>query len=109
MAEATLGAARNNEIDSVFLSSSGGLWLTTEGAGLLFWKDGRLTEFRDRRCTPTRKMGKLVEDRDGSLWVQGAGGLFHLRGSVCEAVGPNRDTRGASPRDSSRIAMEPYG
>jgi signal transduction histidine kinase/ligand-binding sensor domain-containing protein len=90
VAEATLGAARDSEIDSVFPSSSGGLWLTTEGAGLLFWKDGRLTEFRDRRCTPTRKMGKLVEDRDGSLWVQGAGGLFHLRGLVCEAVGPEQ-------------------
>ena len=90
VAEATLGAAHNSEIDSVFLSSSGGLWLTTEGAGLLFWKDGKLTEFRDRRCTPTRKMGKLVEDRDGSLWVQGAGGLFHLRGSACDAVGPER-------------------
>jgi len=94
VAEATLGAARSSEIDSVFLSSSGGLWLTTEGAGLLFWKEGRLTEFRDRRCTPTRKMGKLVEDRDGSLWVQGAGGLFHLRGSVCEAVGPKQGYAG---------------
>src|SRR6202043_2123623 len=36
------------------------------------------------------KIGKLVEDRNGSLWVQGAGGLFHLRGSVCEAVGPEQ-------------------
>jgi len=97
VAEATLGAARSNEIDSVFLSSSGGLWLTTEGAGLLFWKDGRLTEFQDRRCTPTRKMGKLVEDRDGSLWVQGAGGLFHLRGSVCETVGPKQGYPGGFP------------
>jgi len=85
--KATLGAVHDSEIDSVFLSSSGGLWLTTESAGLLFWKDGRLTEFRDRRCTPTRKMGRLIEDRDGSLWVQGAAGLFHLRGSVCEQVG----------------------
>jgi len=56
-------------------------------SGLLFWKDGRLTAFPDRRCTPTRKMGRLVEDRDGSLWVQGAAGLFHLRGSVCEQAG----------------------
>jgi signal transduction histidine kinase/ligand-binding sensor domain-containing protein len=85
--EVTRGAARDSEIDSVFLSSSGGLWLTTEGAGLLFWKDGRLSEFPDRRCTPTRKQGKIVEDRDGSLWVQAAAGLFHLRGSVCEQAG----------------------
>ena len=56
--EVTRGAVRDNEIDSVFLSSSGGIWLTTEGAGLLFWKDGRLSTFPDRRCTPTRKQGR---------------------------------------------------
>src|SRR5439155_2617538 len=53
VAEATYGAVDNNEVDSVFLPSSGGLWLTTTGAGLLFWKDGRLSAFPDRRCTPT--------------------------------------------------------
>ena len=87
VAEATNGAVDINEIDSVFLPSSGGLWLSTTSAGLLFWKDGRLTEFPDRHCTPTRKMGRLVEGYDGSLWVQGAAGLFHLRGSVCEQAG----------------------
>ena len=87
MEDATYGAVHSSEIDSVLLPSSGGLWLTTESAGLLFWKDGRLTTFPDRRCTPTRKMGRLIEDRDGSLWVQAAAGLFHLRGSVCEQVG----------------------
>ncbi|HMD48982.1 MAG TPA: hypothetical protein VKG79_07785, partial [Bryobacteraceae bacterium] len=87
---ATFGAVHANEIDSVFFASNGGLWLTTEGAGLLFWKDGKLTEFRDRRCTPTRKQGKIIEDRDGSLWVQGASGLFRLRGNTCEAIGPKQ-------------------
>ncbi|MGO9261205.1 MAG: triple tyrosine motif-containing protein [Bryobacteraceae bacterium] len=87
VAEATFGAVDPNEIDSAFHPAGGGLWLTTMSAGLLFWKDGRLTAFPDRRCTPTRKMGRLVEDRDGSLWVEGAAGLFHLRGSVCEQVG----------------------
>jgi signal transduction histidine kinase/streptogramin lyase len=85
--EVTRGAVHDSEVDSVFLSSSGGLWLTTQGAGLLFWKDGRLTTFPDRRCTPTRKQGKIVEDGDGSLWVQASAGLFHLRGSVCEQAG----------------------
>lgn len=95
--EATRGAVRDDEIDSVFVSSSGGLWLTTEGAGLLFWKDGRLTKFPDRRCTPVRKHGKLVEDRDGSLWVQATAGLFHLRGSVCEQVGAEQGYPGGFP------------
>src|ERR1700683_1457747 len=85
--DVTRGAAHDNEIDSVFLSPSGGLWLTTEGAGLLLWKDGQLSTFPDRRCTPTRKQGQIVEDRDGLLWVQAKAGLFRLRGSVCEQVG----------------------
>jgi signal transduction histidine kinase/ligand-binding sensor domain-containing protein len=85
--DATSGMAHSNEIDSVFLSKSGGLWLTTESSGLLLWRAGKLTEFPDRRCTPTRKQGKIIEDNDGSLWVQGAGGLFRLRGHTCEAIG----------------------
>jgi len=85
--EATHGAVHNSDIDAVYLPSSGGLWLTTEAAGLLFWKDGRLTTFPDRRCTPTRKTGRLIADNDGSLWVQAAAGLFRLRGSVCEQIG----------------------
>ncbi len=87
MEEVTRGAVPDDDIDSVFLSSSGGLWLTTRGAGLLLWKDGGLTAFPDRRCTPTRKQGKIIEAQDGSLWVQAAANLFHLRGSVCEQAG----------------------
>ncbi len=95
--EVTRGAAHDSEIDSVFFSSSGGLWLTTEGAGLLFWKDGRLTTFPDRRCTPTRKQGQIIEDRDGSLWVQAKAGLFRLRGTVCEQVGVEQGYPGGFP------------
>src|SRR5262245_41445096 len=95
--EATRGAVATSEIDSVFLASSGGLWLTTQGAGLLFWKDGRLTALPDRRCTRTRKQGQLIEDTDGSLWVQATAGLFHLRGSVCEQVGIDQGYPGGFP------------
>ena len=34
----------------------------------------RIRLYPDRRCTPTRKMGQVIEDRDGSLWVQDAAG-----------------------------------
>ena len=95
--EVTRGAVREGEIDSVFLASSGGLWLPTEGAGLLFWKDGRLTNFPDRRCTPSRKQGQIIEDKDGSLWVQATAGLFRLHGSVCEQIGPNQGYPGGFP------------
>ena len=95
--EVTRGAVHDNEIDSVFLSSSGGLWFTTQGAGLLLWKDGQLTTFPDRRRTPIRKQGKIIEDRDGSLWVQATAGLFHLRGSVCEQIGADQGYPGGFP------------
>src|SRR5215471_1695302 len=95
--EVTRGAVHDSEIDSVFLSSSGGLWLPTQGGGLLFWKDGRLSNFPDRRCTPSRKQGQIVEDRERALWVQATAGLFRLRGSVCEQVGAEQGYPGGFP------------
>src|SRR5215831_13266526 len=95
--EVTNGEVQNSEIHSAFVSSSGGVWLKTRAAGLLYWKDERLTVFRDRRCTPASQLEGLAEDRDGSLWVQGSGGFFHLRGSVCEQVGVEQGYPGGFP------------
>ncbi|MEA2260848.1 MAG: hypothetical protein QOJ51_3673, partial [Acidobacteriaceae bacterium] len=95
--EATNGAAPNREIHAVFLAASGGVWLKTRAAGLLFWKDGRLTTFTDRRCTPVLQMEGIAEDRDGSLWLQTSGGLFHMRGSTCEQIGPEQGYPGGFP------------
>ncbi len=98
--EATNGAAPNSEIHAVFLSSSGGVWLKTRAAGLLFWKDGRLTTYTDRRCTPVLQMEGIAEDPDGGLWLQTSGGLFHMRGSVCERSARTWIPRWAFPRPS---------
>jgi ligand-binding sensor domain-containing protein/signal transduction histidine kinase len=95
--EVTNGAVENSQIHSAFLSSSGGVWLKTRAAGLLFWKDRRLSVFKDRRCTPALQMEGLAEDQDGSLWIQGSGGLFHMRGSVCEQVGAEHGYPGGFP------------
>jgi signal transduction histidine kinase/ligand-binding sensor domain-containing protein len=81
--EATNGAVRDNDIDSVFVSASGGVWLTTRSAGLILWKEGVLTTFSDRRCTPALKVGGMAEDADGSLWIQASAGLSHMSGSIC--------------------------
>ena len=95
--EATNGAIQNSEIHAVFLSASGGVWLKTRAAGLLFWKAGQLTTFTDRRCTPVLQMEGIAEDRDGSLWLQASGGLFHMRGSRCEQIGPEHGYPGGFP------------
>ena len=95
--EATNGAVPNSEIHAVFLSPSGGLWLKTRAAGLLFWKNGRLTTYRDRRCTPVLQLEGIGEDREGALWLQASGGLFRLRGSVCEKIGLEHGYAGGFP------------
>jgi signal transduction histidine kinase/ligand-binding sensor domain-containing protein len=95
--EATNGAIHNSEIHAVFLSANGGLWMKTRAAGMLFWKDGRLTTYSDRRCTPVLEMNGIAEGRDGSLWLQASGGLFHLQGSRCEEVGPKQGYSGEFP------------
>jgi signal transduction histidine kinase/ligand-binding sensor domain-containing protein len=95
--ETTNGAIHNNEIQSVFLSRSGGLWLKTRASGLLFWKAGSLSVYTDRRCTPVLQMEGIAEDFDGSLWLQASGGLFHMRGPVCEQVGPEHGYPGGFP------------
>src|ERR1700677_996991 len=95
--ESTNGAVRNSEIHAVFLSSTGGVWLKTRAAGLLFLKEGRLTTFADRRCTPALQMEGIAEDQDGSLWLQASGGLFHMRGSVCQQIGAEHGYPGGFP------------
>lgn len=65
--EVTNGAIQNNDVLSAFVYSSGHLWLTTRRAGFLVWKNGQLSVFPDRRCTPTAQMGGVGEGQDGSL------------------------------------------
>jgi len=75
----------NADIVTVFLSSSGGVWLTTRSHGLLLWKDNRVTNYPDPRCVPAAENG-IVEDRDGALWIAASSGLFRLKNGNCEQI-----------------------
>ena len=53
MQEVSNGAIRNDEAYAVMAGRSGYVWLTTRAAGLLLWKDGKVTAFPfDRRSSP---------------------------------------------------------
>jgi PAS domain S-box-containing protein len=84
--EVTNRQIHSMDIVTVFPSPSGGVWLTTRSRGLLLWKDNWVTNYPDRRCTPAQGLNGTVEDRDGSLWIAGSAGLFHLKNGNCEQI-----------------------
>jgi signal transduction histidine kinase/ligand-binding sensor domain-containing protein len=84
--EITSGATQHIELASAFVSSSGDVWFRTRRPGLLLWRDGRLSSFPIKGCTPGLLTGSTVEDRDGTLWVAGSAGLFIVGEGKCEQV-----------------------
>jgi ligand-binding sensor domain-containing protein len=83
--EVTNRQVHNADLVTVFLSSSGGVWLTTRTRGLLLWKDNRVTNYPDPRCVPAAEDG-IVEDREGALWIAASSGLFRLKNGNCEQI-----------------------
>jgi len=84
--EITSGATQHIELASVFVSSSGDVWLRTRMPGLLLWRDGKLSSYPSKGCTPGLLTGSTVEDRDGTIWVAGSAGLFIVGEGKCERV-----------------------
>lgn len=84
--EVTNHQIRNDSLNSVFVSSSGGLWFASRNKGLLLWKDNHVTTFPDRLCTPTTQATTMVEDTSGTLWIRSSHGIFRLKDGHCEAV-----------------------
>jgi ligand-binding sensor domain-containing protein/signal transduction histidine kinase len=62
---------------SLLRTRDGSLWIGTEGAGLLRWKNERLEHFGPAEGVPQSAIVALAETRDGSLWLGGRdGGLL---------------------------------
>jgi len=95
--EVTNREVHNANIVTVFLSSSGDVWLTTRTHGLLLWKDNRVTNYPDPRCVPAAETGGIVEDRDGALWIAAASGLYRLKNGNCEQIHNNPAFPGGFP------------
>lgn len=83
----TGGAVSNADLDAVFVTKNGDLWLTTRAFGLLRWSGGKLTTYPDRRCTSSEKTDGMVEASDGSLWIRTRSGIAHLSASGCQEMG----------------------
>jgi diguanylate cyclase (GGDEF)-like protein/PAS domain S-box-containing protein len=63
---------------SLLTTRDGSVWIGTEGAGLVQWKDGVYRRFTRKDGLPGNEVRALAEDRDGSLWVGTNNGLGRL-------------------------------
>jgi signal transduction histidine kinase/ligand-binding sensor domain-containing protein len=104
--EITAGATKNIEFASAFVSSSGDVWFRTRLPGLLLWRDGKLSAFPIKGCTPGLLTGSMVEDRDGGIWVAGSAGLFNVGEGKCERVSDKYGLPGGFP---SAITVDAAG
>jgi signal transduction histidine kinase/ligand-binding sensor domain-containing protein len=95
--EITSGATQHIELASAFVSSSGDVWFRTRMPGLLLWRDGKLSAFPVKGCTPGLLTGSTVEDRDGKIWVAGSAGLFIIGEGKCERVSEQYGLPGGFP------------
>ena len=60
-------AFRSGAIDSLLPDPGGGLWITTDGGGLVHHRDGRFEAVEPSRL-PAR-LRSLLRDPDGTLWI----------------------------------------
>ena len=75
--------ARGKRIVSIIPEESGGLWIATEGAGVIRL-DARgevMMRLTAVEGLPLNSVRSLLRDRDGTLWIGTAGGLCRWRNS----------------------------
>jgi signal transduction histidine kinase/ligand-binding sensor domain-containing protein len=96
--DVTNGAIRNGDVNSVLVGRGDYVWLTTRAAGLLLWKEQKVTAYPfDRRCISAAFTSGMAEDADGSLWVRGLSGLYHVAGGSCERIDADKGYPGGFP------------
>ena len=78
-APGNVAALRSPAIDSLLADPDGSLWITTDGGGLLRYRDGSFTAVDPPGLPP--RLRSLLRDPDGTLWIgSNQGGLLHLKG-----------------------------
>ena len=77
---------RSGAIDSLLAGPGGSLWITTDGGGLLSYRDGALAAL-DPPGLPVR-LRSLLAGPDGTLWIgTNQGGLIRLKGEAAVHAG----------------------
>jgi ligand-binding sensor domain-containing protein/signal transduction histidine kinase len=72
-------ALTNSSITALCADHTGGLWIGTDGGGLLWLKEGAFTRFSQATGLAGDAVRVIYESRDGSLWVGTTTGMSRRR------------------------------
>lgn len=59
--------------------NSAGLWLATDGEGLLYYKDGQFKQYTEEDGLANNTVRSLAETADGAIWVATYGGVSKFK------------------------------
>lgn len=104
-----LDPAGHDWVMALGADDDGGLWVSSFGNGVAYWRDGSFTYLTTSRGLPENRVRDLALDPDGSVWLATEAGLARARGgSVVQVIDASQGLpgaitsvfvdRGASPR-----------
>ena len=73
---------RDNSVFCLLTARDGGLWIGTEGGGLVRYKDGAFRRFSEADGLTNGFIRNVQQDQQGRIWVGTDGGLFRFEGDL---------------------------
>jgi ligand-binding sensor domain-containing protein/signal transduction histidine kinase len=83
----------SKQIRTLFLDSSGTLWVGTANAGLGRFRNGRFANFTMRDGLPDNSIAQILEDDSGRLWLGTGGGIACVSKTQFEDVAAGKTPR----------------
>jgi ligand-binding sensor domain-containing protein/signal transduction histidine kinase len=83
----------SKHVRTLFLDSSGTLWVGTADAGLGRFRNGRFVNFTTRERLPDNSIAQILEDDSSRLWLGTAGGIACVSKTQFENVAAGKASR----------------
>jgi signal transduction histidine kinase/ligand-binding sensor domain-containing protein len=80
----------SNRLFALHADGDGTIWITTDGDGLVRYRNGKSTAITTREGLPTDKILSLVDDGRGNLWFGTVHGAFRLSKAELNAAADRR-------------------
>lgn len=87
---AKAGELGGRPVSAVLPDADGTVWITTLGAGLSRWKDGRLDRFSEGQGLPDSRLTCVLSEDSNYLWIGSLAGIFRVARSQLADVAAQR-------------------